>query len=421
MPNQSKSQLLFLSSLALPLAFVGIPIYLNIADFYARSFDLNLALIGFLLIFIRAFDALQDPAIGWFSDYLASKKITRRKIITFASALLALGFYLVFNPPLSLSQNAAIAYFALTLALTYTCFNFVTINFESLAAITARNDSQRITINSYKEFFGLIGMILAFILPAILSQFFAFSVSESYAALSFVFAALILLATLVFLPRLKIDLEFFSSAKRLSFFNILKDKKFFFFLGIFITNSVAVSLPAANLNFFIRDILHDEKNLGWFLAIYFLSACLFIPLWKTLFKRFGIVQTWILSIGFSVLTFLFAYFLKAENSLYFYGVCFFSGAFLGADLIAPPTILAQLTQHKKELISSYFSVWNLAVKLGLMIAASGSLIALSFFGYHPANATNEGLQAVAFFYAALPCLLKMLVIIFLLKWKKYEN
>ena len=421
MPSQSKSQLLFLTFLALPLSFVGIPIYLNIADFYARSFDLNLALIGFLLIFIRAFDALQDPAIGWFSDYLASKKITRRTIITYASIFLSVSFYLVFNPPFSLSQNVAIAYFALTLALTYTCFNFIAINFESLAAITARDDSQRITINSYKEFFGLLGMILAFILPAILSQFFAFSLNESYTALSLVFAALILLTTLVLLPRLKIDLPTISNTKTLSFFNVLKDKKFLFFLGIFIINSVAVSLPAANLNFFIRDILHAEKNLGWFLAIYFLSACLFIPLWKVLFKRFGIVQTWILSIGFSVLTFLFAYFLNAENSLYFYAVCFFSGAFLGVDLIAPPTILAQLTSRKKELVSSYFSMWNLAVKFGLVIAASGSLIILSFFGYHPANATNIGLQAVTFFYAALPCFLKMLVITLLLKWKKYEN
>lgn len=421
MQNQPKSQILFLSFLALPLSFVGIPIYLNISDFYARSFDLNLALIGFLLIFIRGFDALQDPAVGYFCDYLASKKITRRTIITFACLLLSLSFYLVFNPPLVLSQNAAIAYFALTLALTYTCFNFVTINFESVAAIVAQNDSQRITINSYKEFFGLFGMILAFILPAILSQFFAFSIRESYAALSLVFVALILIATLVFLPRLKIDLVNFSTTKTLSFFNVLRDKKFLFFLAIFIINSVAVSLPAANLNFFIRDILHDEKNLGWFLAIYFLSACFFIPLWKTLFKRFGITKTWICSIGFSVITFLFAYFLNAENSLYFYAVCFFSGAFLGADLIAPPTILAQLTQNKKELVSSYFSMWNLAVKLGLMIAASGSLIILSSIGYHPVNSTAQGLQGVAFFYAALPCLLKVFTAMLLLKWKKYEN
>ena len=55
-------------------------------------------------------------------------------------------------------------------------------------------------------------------------------------------------------------------------------------------------------------------------------------------------------------------------------------------------------------------MWNMAVKFGLMIAASGSLIILSYFGYQPANSTSEGLQAVAFFYAALPCLLKILVI-----------
>lgn len=421
MKAKSKSQLIFLTFLAVPLSFVGIPIYLNISDFYARSFDLNLGLIGFLLIFIRAFDVFQDPAIGWLSDYLISKKITRYKIITFASILLSLSFYLVFNPPLDLSQNAAIFWFVATLLITYTCFNFITINFESLAATSAQNDLQRITINSYKEFFGILGMILAFIIPAILSQFFAFSLSKSYAALSIVFAFLILFSTLILLPLFKNDLVNFSTTKSLSFFNVLTDKKFLFFLILFIVNSIAVSLPAANLNFFISDILHDKKNIGWFLSIYFLSACLFIPFWKTIFKRFGITETWICSIAFSVLTFLFAYFLRSENSFYFYVVCFFSGAFLGPDLIAPPIILAQLTQNKKELVSSYFSMWNMGVKFGLMIAASGSLIILSYFGYHPKNSTLEGLKAVLFFYAVLPCLLKILVITLLFKWKKYEN
>ncbi|NBV06762.1 MAG: MFS transporter [Proteobacteria bacterium] len=422
-PNQiAKAQIFYFSFLALPLSFVGIPIYLNISDFYARSFDLNLTIIGILLIFVRGLDAFQDPLVGYFSDKLAKKKISRKKIISIASALLILSFYLVFNPPETLQKSAAIIWFVIALSLTYTCFNFAIINFESLAAILASDNKQRISINSTKELLGLFGMILAFILPTIFVQIFSLDVSQSYLCLSLVFAALIAIAIFIFLPRVKIDLENSSSLKnqRLNFFQILEDKKFLLFLTIFITNSIAVSLPAANLNFYVRDILAAEKNSGWFLSIYFLSACLVIPLWKIFFNRFGIVKTWIVSILGSVLTFFLAYFLTAQNWYYFYLVCFFSGAFLGADLIAPPTILAQITSDKKELTSSYFSLWNFTAKLGLMIAASGSLIILGFFGYQPGNIESQNLNLVSFFYALLPCFLKILVIALLLKWKKYE-
>ncbi|MBU6140015.1 MAG: MFS transporter [Proteobacteria bacterium] len=418
-----KSKIFSFSFLALPLSFVGIPIYLNISDFYARNFDLSLTLIGILLIFVRSFDALQDPLLGYFSDSLAHKKISRKKIINVASIFLVVGFYLTFNPPQNLGKLLAVIWFVASLSLTYTCFNLAIINFESLAAIIAQNDRERIFINSSKELFGLFGMILAFILPTICEQFFDLNLNQSYLCLSLVFAALILLATLVFLPRVKVIFEEVPQEKSrdISFFRVLKNRKFLIFLIIFLVNSIAVSLPAANLNFYIRDVLSAEKNYGWFLSIYFISACLAIPLWKACFNRFGIIQSWIISIIGSVLTFFLAYFLSAENSEYFYLVCLFSGAFLGADLIAPPSLLAQITSKQKDLTSSYFSLWNFTAKLGLMIAASGSLIILGLLDYHPSNLDSGHINLISFFYAALPCLLKILVIVLLLKWKKYET
>ncbi|MDX2082401.1 MAG: MFS transporter [Rickettsiales bacterium] len=423
-----KSQIFFLSFLALPLAFVGIPIYLNISDFYAQKFQLSLTLIGILLIFIRVVDALQDPLIGYFSDYLARKKISRQKIISVSALFLVLSFYLVFNPPLFLNKNLAITWFFITLIFTYSFFNFTIINFEALIAIIAKDDRERIIINSCKEFLGLIGMILAFILPTILVQNLAQSDQQNYHVLSLTFAVLIVLAVLFFLPKIQIDNENLSQkisasfSKKITFLAVWRDQKFLFFLLIFLVNSIAVSLPAANLNFYIREVLNSEKNLGWFLSIYFLSACFFIPIWKILFNKIGVIKLWILSISFSVLTFFLAYFLDNQTWQYFYFVCFFSGIFLGCDLIAPPIILAQIISSKKELASSYFSMWNLVAKLGLMIAASTSLIVLGFFGYQPENWSQNlawrDLNLIAFFYALLPCILKIITILLLKKWQK---
>jgi len=405
-----------LTFLALPLAFVGIPIYLNIADFYARKFAIDLTTIGLVLIFVRCFDIAQDLFVGVYSDHLASKKISRQKIVRIAAVFLTIGFYLTFNPPYFLSSFGAVLWFIATLSLTYLSFNFIVINLESALALEAKNDEMRVKLNSFKEFFGLIGMILAFILPGVATQIFGLSQEKNYVVLSLIFGFLLILGSLFFKPQ---NVKIVNH--KLSFKNVLSDKKFRYFACIILINSIAVSLPAANMNFYVRDVLQAPQILPWSLSIYFLAACIFIPLWKYSFEKFGINKTWMISIAGSLLVFFLAYFLNSENSQLFYLVCFFSGLFLGADLIAIPTILAQITQKKSELTSSYFAFWNLISKISLVIAASGSLIILGFFGYTPSNIDGQNLHIISFFYAALPCFLKTIVISLIYKFPKYEN
>ncbi len=412
-----KSEIFLTTFLALPLSFVGIPIYLNIAAFYSQKFQLSLVLIGFLLAIIRVFDAIQDPLIGRYSDFLCSKKISRKKLISFFASLLCLGFFLIFNPPDYLSKNFAILWFFLALTLTYFCFNFVIINFETAIALSAEKDEQRISLNSAKEFFGLIGMIFAFTLPEIIAKTLG-KITDNYFFLSLIFIILTLIG-LVFLPN-----QFRNPKSPKITFNfslIFADKKFLSFLLIFFINSIAVALPAANLNFYVSEVLKANSQTPWFLSTYFISACCFIFLWRYLFNKIGIVKSWKISILGSVFTFIFAYFLSSQNSNYFYLVCLLSGIFLGSDLIAVPTILSKITAKNSAMATTYFSLWNFLSKIALMIAASGSLIILGFLNYQPGNSAISNLDHIRFFYALLPCILKLIVIYLLTKFQKYEN
>ncbi len=406
----------FLTFIALPLSFVGIPIYLNIADFYARKFAINLATIGLLLLVVRIFDFLQDPFIGALSDRLSNGKISRRKIIRIAAIFLVIGFFLLFNPPYFLNEIAASVWFFVTLFFTYLSFNFISINFESAVARIANNDSERVKLNSVKEFFGLIGMILAFLLPGIFQQFFVEFHHLSHLFLALIFALLLGFGVVFFKAE--------NVAKNISkpkFSLIFKDVNFRYFALIILLNSLAVSLPAANMNFYVRDVLQANKILPWSLSIYFLSACFFLVFWKKFFARFGIIPVWKFAIFGSILTFSGAYFLDNSSANFFYLICLFSGIFLGADLIAVPAILAKITNKKIELTSSYFSLLSLLSKIGLTIAASGSLIFLGYFGYNPNNVLPQNLWAISFFYAALPCFFKLIVIALIHKFQKYEN
>ena len=62
--------------LAMPLAFAGMPLYVHAPDYYATQYGLSLSLMGIILLFIRLFDAIQDPAIGFLSDRFNSAKLS---------------------------------------------------------------------------------------------------------------------------------------------------------------------------------------------------------------------------------------------------------------------------------------------------------------------------------------------------------
>jgi Na+/melibiose symporter-like transporter len=74
----NKKNIINYSILAIPLAFVGLPIYINVSDFYIRQFDVNMAFLAIIILVVRLLDAVQEPFLGLLSDYLI-KKIFRIK------------------------------------------------------------------------------------------------------------------------------------------------------------------------------------------------------------------------------------------------------------------------------------------------------------------------------------------------------
>ena len=63
--------------MALPLAFVALPLYVFLPNYYARSFGLPLASLGALLLLARVADALIDPLLGRWVDRLFARSQTQ--------------------------------------------------------------------------------------------------------------------------------------------------------------------------------------------------------------------------------------------------------------------------------------------------------------------------------------------------------
>ena len=85
--------------MGLPLAFVALPLYVQLPNYYAKQFGMPLATLGAVLLGARLFDAFIDPLLGRWSDRLYAHSL--RHVLAWgavACGLLALGFSLLFFP-----------------------------------------------------------------------------------------------------------------------------------------------------------------------------------------------------------------------------------------------------------------------------------------------------------------------------------
>ena len=84
--------------LGMPLAMTALPINILLPGFYAAQTGLALAVIGLVLLATRIVDALADPLLGSWVDSQKGRGAYLRPLLL-AAPVLAIGFWLLLNPP----------------------------------------------------------------------------------------------------------------------------------------------------------------------------------------------------------------------------------------------------------------------------------------------------------------------------------
>jgi Na+/melibiose symporter-like transporter len=190
----------------------------------------------------------------------------------------------------------------------------------------------------------------------------------------------------------------------------LSHRPFRWLLAIFVANGIAAAVPASLVLFFVEDRLQLAHRSGWMLALYFVAAACSMPLWARLAARYGLHATWLAGMALAIASFVWAWGLGPGDATAFAAICALSGFALGADLALPPALLARvigLGPHGGTHEGAYFGLWNFANKMNLALAAGLALPALEALGYTPGSREPAALEALAFAYAVLPCLLKL--------------
>ena len=394
-----QSALAAYGALGLPLAMAMLPIYVLVPNFYAADLGLGLALTGSVLFLARLLDTVQDPWLGRLIDRRSPRGWTR--LLASSALLLSLAMAALLVPP-ALDSLALAVWLGASLALAYTLHSLLNITYLAWGARLSDQLDVRTRVAAWREGAGLLGVVLASVLPSALATRTGWAAALSFLAATFAVllcAALFLLLGAAPPPRRR--------AQRVpaSWRQPLRNGAFRRLAGIFFINAVAVAIPATLALFFIADRLQLAQLTGLFLALYFLSGAAGLPLWTRLADRLGKRRSWRIGMLSACAAFVWALLLDPGSAWAYAAVCVLSGLALGADLALPPALLADIIPAaERDATAGYFGLWSLLAKLALAIAGL-ALPLLALTGYQPGTPAGWNLALI---YAGLPCLLKLL-------------
>jgi len=398
------------SLLALPLAFVGLPLYIHAPDFYAANVGLSLTTIGIIILAVRLFDAVQDPVIGVLSNKFSH---LRPAIMLGGMLVLAAGLLMVFHPPDTLSA----LWFALSLILATTAFSIISINFNALGSLWSKDTNQKTRITTWREGVGLAGLLVGAVLPSIFGLHIV----------SYILVGILALCGLAFMRWNSAHADIITHNEgahdAFKWRTLLHEPNIRFF-GVYALSMFASAIPAVLVIFFIRDRLDAEALTGLFLFLYFISGAAGMPLWQYLAKRMSKYRAWMVGMIVAAVTFIWAYFLGAGDVWQYAMICVFSGLALGAELALPPAILSDMIdkQDNRGQTSLYFSALTFLLKATLALGSGVAFLLLGQAAFVPAAQNSaQALGTLSFTYALLPCLIKIAAALMLWRVIKHEE
>ena len=403
---------------AFVVALPTIPVYIHLPALYGVELGLGLAATGLALLVARIFDTVTDPLIGALSDRLSFHGFRRKPWIAVGAAIAGLGLFKILNPPVAVGA----AYLLGWSLVLYAGWTMVSVPYNAWGAELSDDYDERTRITSWREGIALLGILGAGALTAALAGF-GWTEAESAGAIAWAAMALgaVFMPVLLFVVREgQAGGEAKAPVGRLHLQDgvgtLLANGPFLRLLSGWFLNGLANGIPAALFFIYLEHGLGADARLRpLFVLAYFVAAVASIPLWRFMSHRIGKHRTWCWAMLGACAAFVAVPVLPQGAFAGFAAVCVVTGMGLGADLILPPAIQADVVDYQRfrsgrGRAGLQFALWGMSTKLALAAAVGLALPGIEVLGFDPAAPTDSGRQALTVIYALVPVVIKVMAI-----------
>ena len=398
----------------LPLAVLTLPLYVYLPAFYAEDVGIGFALVGTILLIARLWDVVTDPLVGLLSDRWNGRWGRRRPWLLAAAPIAIVSAWFLFHPPAGAGWPYLLAW---TMAL-YLAGTMVKLPYEAWGAEISPDYDGRSRIAGYREAFVVIGTLVAAGAPVA----FGGGKAEALTLLAWIFALSLPVAVFLACRTVPDTQAQRQTGQRLTWGRGLRilsgNGPFRRLLAAYLINGVANGLPATLFLLYVEHVLQAETWAGPLLFVYFLCGVLSVPVWLRLSAGYGKHRVWSAAMAATCLVFACVPLLQAGDQAWFLAICVLTGFGLGADLVLPPSMQADVIdfdrlRSRQSRAGLYFALWGMATKLALALAVGLAFPILELAGFREdaqAAPPEIALFALAALYSLAPVAFKLVSI-----------
>ncbi len=466
----SRYQLASYGAPAMPLSMINLPLAVYLPAVYADSagFGLSLSFVALTLALSRVFDGLTDPIVGFLSDRTRSRWGRRKPYILLGMPIFLLGIWLLWVPVIEftdislfgVTMSSGYPYLLASLVLMYVGATIKDVPYSAFGAELAKDYNERTLIMSWREAFSVSGSLVGAFCPVVILYWGLTRPSDNVYYLAIICCTLMPLFVINLLfnvpePEIREQSEKKLTVRE-SFSYVWANKPYRKLVIIFLFATIGSGLTNSLSFFFVKHVLLAGDLFGVYLAPYFVSQIVAIPLWFKLSRKIGKHRATMCAIGWYALWSCFipliaiapaawfaafeverllaflpadyyasmvAYFdgVPTGKFLFFIGVMMLKGSSIGALSALPYAMAADVVdvdtaRTGKNQGGAYFSIWTMTRKIAYAAGLASAGLAASWIAFDslrdPISDPNSAntLLWLAIFYSVIPALFKFVAI-----------
>lgn len=404
-------------------------VMLFLTYFYTDIFGLSPAVVGTLFLVVRIFDAVTDPLMGALTDRTSTRWGKFRPYLLWLAIPFGMISVLAFTTP-DFSDSGKMIYAYVTYALLMIAYTAINIPYSALGGVLTADVNERVSVQSYRFVFGMLGGLLVTACTLPLVDWFG--EGDKATGYQLTMTAMSVLGVILFLlcfagtkeriaPPVQQQSSFFNDLRSLwgnDQWRILCIAALFLLTGMVLRSTLAI--------YYVKYYLGREDLITVFVTIGMVGNILGCAFAQPLAKRVNKIKAYISLQLIAALVCILGFFVEREQVNLAILMYFLWGFFLQ---MATPLLWAKMADtvdygHWKtgvRITGMVYSAVVFFIKLGLALGGALAGWLLAYYGYQAdISQSDETRQGILLSFTLYPAF-GSLMVAWVMRWYILDN